>query len=91
MADDGMMGHGGHVDAMVVGGDIPMVGQFGVGFYSVHLILGEVRGIGDYKANEQYIWELVAGGPFAFTGTMDSRIIIEVCIYQSFSHHKKTT
>ncbi|KAL8459159.1 hypothetical protein ACS0TY_036576 [Phlomoides rotata] len=55
------------VEKMQTSGDLNLIGQFGVGFYSVYLVADYVEVISKHNDDKQHVWESKADGAFAIS------------------------
>ncbi|XP_010439073.1 PREDICTED: endoplasmin homolog isoform X3 [Camelina sativa] len=53
------------VEKMQSSGDLNLIGQFGVGFYSAYLVADYIEVISKHNDDNQYVWESKADGKFA--------------------------
>lgn len=55
------------LDKLQKGGDVNLIGQFGVGFYSIFLVADYVEVVSKNNADRQWLWESKADGNFAIS------------------------
>eukprot|EP00894_Picocystis_sp_ML_P001406 jgi/Pico_ML_1/51923/g2714.t1 len=63
------------LEQMQKGGDMNLIGQFGVGFYSVYLVADYVEVVTKHNDDKQYVWASKADGNFVISEDTDGEPI----------------